>query len=61
VQRLAGTAPGTTRVVKAVVSAPWPPVHPQLEADATDAFARLWTGDAHWDAVEALEHQRRTG
>jgi enoyl-CoA hydratase len=60
-QRLAGTAPGTTRAVKAVVSAPCPPVHPELEADATDAFARLWTGDAHWDAVDALEQQRRTG
>jgi enoyl-CoA hydratase len=60
-QRIAGTAPGTTRAVKAVVSAPCPPIHPQLEADATAAFARLWTGDAHWDAVEALEQQRRTG
>ena len=60
-QRLADTASGTTRAVKAVVSATAPPVHPHLEADATDAFAHLWTGDAHWKAVEALEQQRRTG
>jgi hypothetical protein len=36
-------------------------VHRELEADATDAFARLWTADAHWTAVEAFEQKRRTG
>jgi len=30
-------------------------------AGATDAFARLWTADAHWAAVEQLEQKRRTG
>jgi enoyl-CoA hydratase/carnithine racemase len=57
--RLAETAPGTTRAVKAVLAAALPPTRPDLEADATDAFARLWTADAHWAAVEALEQRRR--
>ena len=56
---IANTAPGTTRAVKAVISAPAPPVHPHLEADATDVFARLWTADAHWAAVDELERKRR--
>ena len=60
-RRLAASAPGTTRAVKAVVGAAVPSFHPELEADATDAFARLWTGDAHWAAVEALGAKRRTG
>jgi hypothetical protein len=47
--------------VKAVIEASAPAAHPELEADATDAFARLWTGDAHWAAVEAMEQKRRTG
>ena len=57
----AASAPGTTRAVKAVVGAAVPSFHPELEADATDAFARLWTGDAHWAAVEALDAKRSTG
>jgi enoyl-CoA hydratase len=52
--KMAATAPGTTRAVKSVVAAAAPGVHPDLEASATDAFARLWTADAHWDAVEAM-------
>jgi len=56
--RLAATAPGTTRAVKAVLTAAVPPTRPDLEADATDTFARLWTADAHWAAVEALEQRR---
>ena len=58
---MAITAPGTTRALKSVIGAAAPSVHPQLESDATEAFARLWTADAHWAAVEALEHKRRTG
>ena len=58
---LADTAPGTTRAVKAVIGAAVPSTRPDLETDATDAFARLWTADAHWSAVEALEQKRRTG
>jgi enoyl-CoA hydratase/carnithine racemase len=60
-RRLASAAPGTTRAVKAVVAAAVPAVHRELEADATDAFARLWTADAHWTAVEDFEQKRRTG
>jgi len=58
-ERIAGTAPGTSRAVKSVIAAAAPTVHPHLEEDATDTFARLWTGDAHWAAVEALEERRR--
>jgi enoyl-CoA hydratase/carnithine racemase len=60
-KRLAALAPGTTRAVKAVIDAALPSVHSELEPAATDAFARLWTADAHWDAVDALEQKRRTG
>ena len=60
-ERLAATAPGTTRAVKAVVGAAVPTVHPELEAGATDAFAQLWTAEPHWAAVAALEERRRTG
>jgi enoyl-CoA hydratase/carnithine racemase len=58
---LASTAPGTTRAVKAVIGAAIPSSHPELEANATDEFARLWAADAHWDAVEVFERKRRTG
>lgn len=57
--RLAGTAPGTTRNVKQVISAAVPRVRADLEADAADAFAELWVADAHWAAVEAMEAKRR--
>ena len=60
-ERMAATAPGTSSAVKAVIEAAAPSVRPDLEADATDAFARLWTADAHWAAVEALEQRRRPG
>lgn len=59
--QMAGSAPGTTRAVKSVISAAAPSSHSELEKDATEAFARLWTGDAHWAAVEQLERKRRTG
>jgi enoyl-CoA hydratase/carnithine racemase len=57
--RMASLAPGTTRAVKALIGAAVPSFHPELEADATDAFAQLWIADAHWAAVEALEQKRR--
>lgn len=60
-RRMAASAPGTTRAVKAVVDAALPGARPELEAGATEAFARLWTAEAHWAAVEALEQRRRTG
>jgi enoyl-CoA hydratase/carnithine racemase len=58
-RRMAAAAPGTTRAVKSVITAAAPSLHPELEADATDAFARLWTAEAHWEAVEALQEARR--
>ena len=58
---MARSAPGATRAVKSVIAASVPSSHPELEAGATDAFARLWTADAHWAAVEQLEQKRRTG
>src|SRR5437764_15234508 len=57
-ERMATNAPGTSRAVKSVVAAAAPSLHPELETDATDAFARLWTADAHWAAVDALEQRR---
>jgi enoyl-CoA hydratase/carnithine racemase len=60
-RRLAASAPGATRAVKAVIDAAFPAVRPDLEEAATDAFARLWTADAHWDAAEALQQKRSTG
>jgi enoyl-CoA hydratase/carnithine racemase len=60
-ERIAGTAPGTSRSVKSVIAAAAPSTHPELEANATDTFARLWTSAAHWAAVEALEQRRRPG
>jgi hypothetical protein len=58
---IADSAPGTTRAVKAVIEASAPAAHPELETNAADAFARLWTADAHWAAVEAMEQKRRSG
>ncbi len=57
-ERMAALAPGATRAVKAVVGATAPSVHQHTEAAATEAFARLWTADAHWAAVEALQNGR---
>jgi enoyl-CoA hydratase/carnithine racemase len=59
VQRMAQAAPGTSRAVKSVIAAAAPSLHPELEPGATDAFARLWTAEAHWAAVEALRETRR--
>lgn len=56
--RMAALAPGTTRSVKSVIDAAVPAIHPDLAADATEVFARLWTADAHWAAVEALKRRR---
>lgn len=57
---MADTAPGTTRSVKSVIGAAIPTSHPDLEANATDAFAQLWIGDAHWAAADALTQKLRT-
>ena len=57
--RIAETAAGTSRAVKSVIDAAISTVHPHLEDDATDAFARLWTAEAHWAAVDALSERRK--
>jgi enoyl-CoA hydratase len=59
-REIASSAPGTSRAMKSVIGAAIPSCHPELEAGATDAFAQLWTADAHWAAVEELESKRRT-
>ena len=60
-REIASTAPGTTRAVKSVIGAAFPACRPELEDGATEEFARLWTADAHWSAVEAFEQTRRAG
>ncbi len=60
-ERIAGTAPGASRAVKSVIAAAVPTVHAELESRATDLFAQLWMGDAHWAAVEAMEQRKRPG
>lgn len=58
-RRIASSAPGTARAVKSVIAAAVPSTHPELEARAADAFARLWTAEAHWAAVEEMERRGR--
>jgi enoyl-CoA hydratase/carnithine racemase len=58
-RRIGETAPGTSRAVKSVIDAAISSVHSHLEEDATDAFARLWTAEAHWAAVDALSERRK--
>jgi enoyl-CoA hydratase len=55
----AALPPGAGRSIKAVVSAARTHVHPTLAEAATEHFARLWVGDAHWEAAERLMAARR--
>ncbi|HWC34622.1 MAG TPA: enoyl-CoA hydratase/isomerase family protein [Mycobacteriales bacterium] len=55
---LAATAPGTTRSVKAVVSAVAPAVHDHSRREAIDVFATLWAAPEHWAAVDAATARR---
>jgi enoyl-CoA hydratase/carnithine racemase len=57
--KMASTAPGSTRAIKSVVAAAAPTTHQDLEAAASDVFARLWIADAHWDAVDAMQQSRK--
>jgi enoyl-CoA hydratase len=57
--KIASSAPGTSRAVKSVIDAAVRSTHSELEANAVDAFARLWTAEAHWAAVEALQTRRK--
>ncbi len=44
-------AASPARSIKSVIAAAAPHHHPALERSAVDAFAHLWTADAHWAAV----------
>jgi enoyl-CoA hydratase/carnithine racemase len=56
--RMAATAPGTTRAVKAVVAAVAPAIHPESRGGAIERFAALWAAPAHWEAVEANGYKK---
>ena len=58
-RRMVATAPGATRAIKSVIDAAAPSIHPELEDGAIEAFAQLWTAEAHWAAVDAMEERRR--
>jgi enoyl-CoA hydratase/carnithine racemase len=58
VRRMVGQGPGVVRAIKAAVRAARPNTHPELAADAVAAFARLWTAQPHWSAVEASVARR---
>jgi enoyl-CoA hydratase/carnithine racemase len=58
-RRMVATAPGATRAIKSVIDAAAPSIHPDLEDGAIEAFAQLWTAEAHWAAVDAMEERRR--
>jgi enoyl-CoA hydratase len=44
-------ASSPARPIKALIAQAAPHHHPGLERSAADAFARLWTSDAHWAAA----------
>jgi enoyl-CoA hydratase len=44
-------ASSPARPIKAVIAQAAPHHHPELERSAADAFATLWTSDAHWAAA----------
>jgi enoyl-CoA hydratase/carnithine racemase len=48
----ASLPPQASRSIKDVVAAAKPHVHPELERDAVQRFARLWVADEHWRAAE---------
>ncbi len=54
--RLPGPA---TRLIKSVVAATRPNVHPNSQQLAISAFAHLWAADAHWEAAAASQALRR--
>jgi enoyl-CoA hydratase/carnithine racemase len=57
--RMATLAPGAARSMKAVVAAAAPAVRHDTRAAAIDHFAHLWAAPAHWDAVDAMQQQRK--
>lgn len=59
VRHVVGQGPGVARAIKATVRAARPNTHPGLADGAIASFARLWTAQPHWSAVEASAAQRR--
>ena len=57
---IAATAPGTTYAVKTVINSVASPVHEHSRREAIDQFATLWAGEAHWEAVDAAAHKRKS-
>jgi enoyl-CoA hydratase len=47
-------AASPARPIKSVIAQAAPHHHPALERSAADAFATLWTSDAHWAAADGL-------
>jgi len=47
-------AASPARPIKSVIARAAPHHHPALEPSAADAFATLWTSDAHWAAADRL-------
>jgi enoyl-CoA hydratase len=45
--------------IKAAADAAHPAARPELAEGATASFAKTWVGDAHWEAVAAMEARRR--
>ena len=45
--------------IKAAADAARPAARPDLASATTAAFAATWVGEAHWDAVAAMEERRR--
>jgi enoyl-CoA hydratase/carnithine racemase len=58
--RMASLAPGAARSMKAVIAAAAPAVRHDTRAEAIDHFAHLWAAPAHWDAVDAMQKQRKS-
>lgn len=51
-------AASPARPIKSVIAQAAPHHHPAHELSAANAFATLWTSDAHWAAVAGAEAQR---
>jgi len=47
-------AASPARPIKSVIARAAPHHHPALERSAAEAFAALWTSDAHWAAADGL-------
>jgi enoyl-CoA hydratase/carnithine racemase len=57
-EELAALPPGAGAAIKEVVSAARPNEHPALEGAAVRRFAKLWVGEEHWRAADALADAR---